>query len=101
MKDKTTTNLTNFKPSGDLGELFEKAKLHNHFNSLLQDLLPPQFKGLALCLVEEHKATLLAPNPSTAYRAEKQRPALLAIIQQIDGLSFIKTVSIKLDKNQS
>ena len=101
MKDKTITNLTNFKPSGDLGELFEKAKLHNHFNSLLQGLLPPQFKGITLCLVREQKVTLLAPNPSIAYRAEKQRPALLAIIQQIDGLSFIKTVSIKLDKNQS
>ena len=100
MKDKTTTNLTNFKPSGDLGELFEKAKLHNHFNSLLQGLLPPQFKGITLCLVKEQKVTLLAPNPSIAYRAEKQRTALLAIIQQIDGLSLIKTVSIKLDKNQ-
>ena len=101
MKDKTTANLTNFKPSGGLGELFEKAKMHNHFNSLLQGLLPSQFKGVTLCLVEEQKVTLLAPNPSIAYRAEKQRPALLAIIQQIDGLSFIKTVSIKLDKNQS
>ena len=100
MKDKTTTNLTNFKPSGDLGELFEKAKLHNHFNSLLQGLLPPQFKGITLCLVKEQKVTLLAPNPSIAYRAEKQRPALLAIIQQIAGLSSIKIVSIKLDKNQ-
>jgi len=45
--------------------------------------------------------TLLAPNPSIAYRAEKQQPALLAIIQQIEGLTLIKTVSIKLDKNQS
>jgi len=101
MKDKTTANLTNFKPSGELGEMFEKAKLHNHFNSLLQGLLPPQLKGITLCLVKKQKVTLLAPNPSIAYRAEKQRPALLAIIQQIDGLSFIKTVSIKLDKNQS
>ena len=101
MKDKTTANLTNFKPRGNLGELFEKAKMHNHFNSLLQDLLPSQFKGVTLCLVKEKKVTLLAPNPSIAYRAEKQRPALLAIIQQIDGLSFIKTVSIKLNKNQS
>ena len=101
MKDKTTTNLTDFKPSGDLGELFEKAKLHNHFNSLLQDLLPPQFKGITLCLVKEQKVTLLAPNPSIAYRAEKQQPALLAIIQKIDGLTLVKTVSIKLDKNQS
>ena len=101
MKDKTTANLTNFKPSGGLGELFEKAKKHNHFNSLLQGLLPPQFKGVTLCLVKEQKVTLLAPSPSIAYRAEKQRPALLAIIQQIEGLTLIKTVSIKLDKNQS
>ena len=101
MKDKTTANLTNFKPSGELGEMFKKAKKHNHFNSLLQDLLPPQFKGITLCLVKEQKVTLLAPNPSIAYRAEKQQPALLAIIQQIDGLTLIKTVSIKLDKNQT
>ena len=101
MKDKTTANLTNFKPSGGLGELFEKAKKHNHFNSLLQGLLPPQFKGITLCLVKEQKVALLAPNPSIAYRAEKQQPALLAIIQQIEGLTLIKTVSIKLDKNQS
>ena len=101
MKDKTTANLRNYKPSGGLGELFEKAKLHNHLNSLLQGLLPPQFKGITLCLVKEQKVTLLAPNPSIAYRAEKQQPALLAIIQQIEGLALIKTVSIKLDKNQS
>jgi len=101
MKDKTTANLTNFKPSGELGEMFEKAKLHNHLNSLLQSLLPPQFKGITLCLVKEQKVTLLAPNSSIAYRAEKQQLALLAIIQQIEGLTLIKTVSIKLDKNQS
>ena len=101
MKDKTTANLTNFKPTGELGEMFEKAKMHNHLNSLLQGLLPTQFKGITLCLVKEQKVTLLAPNPSIAYRAEKQQPALLAIIQQIEGLTLIKTVSIKLDKNQS
>ena len=101
MKDKTTANLTNFKPSGGLGKLFEKAKMHNHFNLLLQDLLPSQFKGIALCLVKDQNVTLLAPNPSIAYRAEKQRPALLAIIQRIDGLSSINTITIKLDKNGS
>jgi len=100
MKDKTTANLANFKPHGNLGELFERAKMHNHFNSLLQDLLPPQFKGVALCLVEGQKATLVAPSPAIAFRAEKQKPALLAIVQQIEGLSLIKTVSIELDKNE-
>ena len=99
MDDKTTANLTNFKPSGKLGAMFEKAKLHNHFNYLLQDLLPPQFKGITLCLVKEQKVTLLAPNSSVAYRAGKQRSALLAIIQQIEGLGLIETVSIKIDKN--
>jgi len=100
MKDKTTANLTNFKPNGKLGELFVKAKLHNHFNSLLQDLLPPQLKGITLCLVKGQKAFLLASSASIAYRAEKQRAALIAVIKQVDGLSSIKTVSIKLDKNQ-
>jgi len=100
MKDKTTANLTNYKPSGGLGELFEKAKMHNHFNSLLQDLLPPQFEGITLCLVERQKVALLAPSPSVAYRAKKQLPELLAIIQRIEGLSSINTVAIKLDKNQ-
>ena len=100
MKDKTTANLTNYRPNGKLGELFVKAKMHNHFNSLLQDLLPPQLKGITLCLVKEQKAFLLAPSASIAYRAEKQRATLLAVIKQVDGLSSIKTVSIKLDKNQ-
>ena len=100
MKDKTTANLTNFKPNGKLCELFVKAKLHNHFNSMLQELLPPQFKGITLCLVKGQKAFLLAPSASIAYRAEKQRAALLAVIKQVDGLSSIKTVSIRLDKNQ-
>ena len=100
MKDKTTANLTNFKPSGGLGKLFEKAKLHNHLDSLFQDLLPSQFKGITLCLVKEQTVTLLASSPSVAYRAEKQLPELLAIIQRIEGLSSINTVTIKLDKNQ-
>jgi len=100
MKDKTTANLTNYKPNGKLGELFVKAKLHNHFNSLLQDLLPHQFKGITLCLIKEHRAFLLAPSASIAFRAEKQRAALLAAVKQVEGLSLIKSVSIKLDKNQ-
>ena len=99
MNDKTTANLTNYKPSGELGGLFEKAKLHNHFNSLLQDLLPSQFKGITLCLVKEQEIVLLAPSPSIAYRAKKQQSVLLAIIQQIEGLGLIETVSIKIDKN--
>jgi len=36
MKDKTTANLTNFKPSGDLGELFEKAKLDKNWRKVAE-----------------------------------------------------------------
>ena len=98
MQDKTTTNLTNFKPSGGLGSLFEKAKMHNHLNSLFQKTLPSKLNGLTLCLVEEQKVTLLATNASVAFRAKKQRKALLSIVQQVDGLSHATSVSIKIEK---
>ena len=100
MQDKTTTNLTNFKPAGGLGLLFEKAKIHNHLNSLFQKALPSKFNGLTLCLVEEQKVTLLATNASVAFRAEKQQKALLSIVQQVDGLSHAKSVSIKIEKSK-
>ena len=98
MQDKTTINLTNFKPSGGLGSLFEKAKMHNHLNSLFQKALPSKLNGLTLCLVEEQKVTLLATNASVAFRAKKQRKALLSIVQQVDGLSHATSVSIKIEK---
>ena len=100
MQDKTTTNLTNFKPAGGLGSLFEKAKMHNHLNSLFQKVLPSKLNGLTLCLVEEQKVTLLATNASVAFRAEKQRKVLLSIVQQVDGLSNAKSVSIKIEKSK-
>ena len=100
MQDKTTINLTNFKPAGGLGSLFEKAKMHNHLNSLFQNVLPSKLNGLTLCLVEEQKVTLLATNASVAFRAEKQRKALLSIVQQVDGLSHATSVSIKIKKSK-
>ena len=100
MQDKSTTNLTNFKPAGGLGSLFEKAKMHNHLNSLFQKELPLKLNGLTLCLVEEQKVTLLATNSSVAFRAEKQRKALLSIVQQVDGLSNAKSVSIIIEKSK-
>ena len=98
MQDKTTTNLTNFKPTGGLGSLFEKAKMHNHLNSLFQKALPSKLNGLTLCLVEEQKVTLLATNASVAFRAEKQQKLLLSLVQQVDGLSNTKSVSIIIEK---
>jgi len=100
MQDKTTTNLTNFKPAGGLGSLFEKAKMHNHLNSLFQKKLPSKLNGLTLCLVEDQNVTLLATNASVAFRSEKQRKALLSIVQQVDGLSNAKSVSIIIEKSK-
>ena len=100
MQDKTTINLTNFKPAGGLGLLFEKAKMHNHLNSLFQNVLPSKLNGLTLCLVEEQKVTLLATNASVAFRAEKQQKLLLSIVQQVDGLSHATSVSIKIKKSK-
>ena len=100
MQDKTTINLTNFKPAGGLGSLFEKAKMHNHLNSLFQNVLPSKLNGLTLCLVEEQKVTLLATNASVAFRAEKQQKLLLSIVQQVDGLSHATSVSIKIKKSK-
>ena len=100
MQDKTTINLTNFKPAGGLGSLFEKAKMHNHLNSLFQNVLPSKLNGLTLCLVEEQKVTLLATNASVAFRAEKQQKVLLSIVQQVDGLSHATSVSIKIKKSK-
>jgi len=78
--------------------LFEKAKMHNHLNSLFQKALPSKLNGLTLCLVEEQKVTLLATNASVAFRAEKQQKLLLSLVQQVDGLSNTKSVSIIIEK---
>ena len=100
MQDKTTATLTNFKPTGGLGSLFEKAKMHNHLNSLFQKEIPSKLNGLTLCLVAEQKVTLLATNASVAFRAEKQRKELLSIVQQVAGLSHVKSVSIIIEKSK-
>jgi hypothetical protein len=41
---------------------------------------------------------LLAKNSSIAFRAEKQKKQLLSLIKKIDGLTNIKSISIKVDK---
>ncbi len=98
MQDKTKGNPTNYKIGGNLGPLFEKAKEHNRLNSLLKEKFPAQFKGLNLCLLDGPKVTLLAKNASIAFRAEKQQGMLLSKIKEIDSLSNIKTIVIKIDK---
>ena len=99
MSDKLTTNLTNYTPKGELGELLAKAKAHNHFDTQLQPLLVVQFKDIRLCLIEGNVVTFIASNASAAFRANKQRSKLLGIVKQIDKLSAIEKVVVKLNKN--
>ena len=98
MQDKTKGNPTNFTVSSNLGSLFEKAKEHNRLNSLLKDQFSDLFKGLDLCFLDSQSATLLAKNSSIAFRAEKQKTNLLSLLKQIEGLTNIKSITIKVDK---
>ena len=98
MQDKTKGNPRNFKVGSNLGDLFEKAKEHNHLNALIKAEFSDQFKGLNLCFLGSQSATLLAKNSSIAFRAEKQKKQLLSLIKKIDGLTNIKSISIKVDK---
>ena len=101
MQDKTKENPRNFNPTGNLGLLFNKAKLHNRFNEELIKKLPPELSGLSLGLVENQKAFLVAKNPSAAYRANKQKSKLLSILKKINGLSEVESLSIKVDEKNT
>ena len=98
MQDKTKGNPTNFKVGSNLGSLFEKAKEHNRLNALIKAQFSDQFKGLNLCFLDSQSATLLAKNSSIAFRAEKQKTQLLSLIKKIEGLTNIKSITIKVDK---
>ncbi len=101
MEDKSTTNLANFNPKGGLGGLLVRAKEHNRLNEKLRPLLSKQFEGIVLCLVADNVATFLAPNSSIAFRTNKQRAQLLQIIRQIESLSTIENVVIKVGKSDA
>ena len=100
MRDKTKENPTNFNPRGGLRVLFQKAKSHNHFNRLLKNILPKEFAGLSLSLVEDNKAFLVAKNSSVAFRANKQKTQLLSAIKKIEGLSAVELISISVDEKK-
>ena len=65
----------------------------NHF--------PRELAGLSLCLIENNKVFLTAKNPSTAFRAKKQKNKLLSIINKIDGLSNVELLSISVDEKNT
>ena len=101
MQDKTKENPTNFSPKGSLGLLFEKAKSHNRLNALLMENLPKELAGLSLCLIEDKKVFLAAKNSSVGFRAKKQKPKLLSIINKIDELAHIEMLSISIDEKNT
>ena len=98
MQDKTKGNPTNFTVGSNLSSLIEKAKEHNRLNLLLKTQFSDQFKGLDLCFLDSHSVTLLAKNSSIAFRAEKQKIKLLSLIKKIEGLTNIKSITVKVDK---
>ena len=101
MQDKSKQNPGNFNPTGNLGLLFNKAKLHNRYNEELIKVLPSELSGLSLGLVENQKVFLVAKNASVSYRANKQKSKLLSILKKINGLSEVKSVSIKVDEKNT
>ena len=101
MQDKSKENPTNFNSKRRLGILFEKAKSHNHYDALLKNGLPSELVGLSLCLVEDQKVFLVAKNASVAFRAKRQKTKLLSIIKKIEGLTEIKSLSIRVDEKNT
>ena len=101
MQDKTKENPRNFNPTGNLGLLFEKAKLHNYYNEEFIKELPSELSGLSLGLVENRKVFLVAKNTSVSFRANKQKSKLLSILKKINGLTEVESVSIKVDEKNT
>ena len=101
MQDKSKENPINFNSKSRLDFLFERAKSHNHLNTLLKKVLPSELAGLSLSLVEGQKVFLAAKNASVAFRAKRQKTKLLSIIKKIEGLAEIKSLSIGVDEKNT
>ncbi|MDC0430773.1 hypothetical protein OAM42_04785 [Candidatus Thioglobus sp.] len=97
---KPTTNISDFSPNGELGQLFAQAKIYNEINVQLAPKLPDTLKTLKLCLIKGNKATLIANNPAIAFRAKQQLPELIIILQSISLASKVDHISIKVSTSQ-
>ena len=97
---KPTTNISDFSPNGELGQLFAQAKIYNEINVQLAPKLPDTLKTLKLCLIKGSKATLIAINPAIAFRAKQQLPELIIILQSISLASKVNHISIKVSTSQ-
>jgi hypothetical protein len=60
-------------------------------------LLPEAFKTLSLCTLKDGVATFVTHNQAVAFRAQKQQDFLLGIIKNLDALSSVQKIIIKVD----
>lgn len=95
---KTPTNLSNYTPSGQLGTMFTKARTYNHINDQLSKILPSEFSTLKLCAIDKETAILITNNQALAFRAQKQAKLIIQTLRQLQALSKINKVIIKLDQ---
>ncbi len=97
---KPTTNISNFSPNGDLGQLFAQAKIYNEINAQFTPKLPETLKTLELCLIKDATATLIANNPAIASRAKQQIHELLTLLQSVSLAGKIDRINIKVSIKQ-
>lgn len=97
LKKNKTTNLSNFTPKGKLGVLFAQARAFNQLNDQLSVLLPEAFKTLSLCTLKDGVATFVTHNQAVAFRAQKQQNTLLDIVKNLDDLSSVQKIVVKVD----
>jgi len=98
---KKITNLANFTPKGALGQLFTRARALNELNAQLANYLPDTFKSLSLCAINGNTATFVTNNQALAFRAQKQSAVLLGILQQIESLTEINKIVVKVDLKEN
>jgi len=96
-KKNNTAGLSNFTPKGKLGALFAQARMFNQLNDQLSTLLPGAFKTLSLCALKDNTATFVTHDQSVAFRAQKQHDVLLDTLKNLDALSKVQKVIIKVD----
>ncbi len=77
--------------------MFAQARAFNQLNDQLSTLLPEAFKALSLCALKDGAATFVTNNQAVAFRAQKQHNVLLDIVKNLEDLSGVQKIIIKVD----
>lgn len=77
--------------------MFAQARAFNQLNDQLSTLLPEAFKALSLCALKDDTATFVTNNQAVAFRAQKQHNVLLGIVKNLEDLSGVQKIIIKVD----